>query len=160
MIAGIATLCLRIVLRLALKERTRHVVEQHLVLDCKQLATALRQMRFEGGLVSEQMIEGAVETILVDLLIAELQQIAQRCATVPVLGNVQLARRPARQPARLPSSPRWYVPGPLSAVACTAPQGRFRARVRAPGTHRQTDASVRCECPSDAPALSNRRYRL
>ena len=95
MIAGIATLRLRIGLRLALKERTRHVVEQHLVLDCKQFSTALRQMRFEGGLVSEQMIESAVETILVDLLITELQQIAQRCATVPVLGNVQLARRRA-----------------------------------------------------------------
>ena len=88
MIARIAAPGLRIGLRLALKERTRHVVEQHLVLDCKQLSTALRQMRFELRLVCKQMIEAAVETILADLLISELQQIAQRCATVPVLGNV------------------------------------------------------------------------
>src|SRR5215831_14862631 len=43
-------------------------------------------------LVPEHMIEGAVETILVDLLIAKLKQIGKRCATVPIFGNVQLAR--------------------------------------------------------------------
>src|SRR6476659_4413763 len=41
----------------------------------------------------EQMIEAAIKAILVDLLIAELQQIAERRAPVPILGNVQLARR-------------------------------------------------------------------
>ena len=39
------------------------------------------------------MIEPAIEPILVDLLIAKLQQIAKRRAAIPVLGNVQLARR-------------------------------------------------------------------
>ena len=38
------------------------------------------------------MIEAAIKTILVDLLIPELQQIAERRAPVPILGNVQLAR--------------------------------------------------------------------
>ncbi len=50
-------------------------------------------MRLERRLVREQMIERAIKSILVDLLIAKLQQIAQRRATIPILGNVQLARR-------------------------------------------------------------------
>ena len=75
MIAGIAASRLWIGLGLALKIRARHVVEQHFVLDCKQLAAALRQMRFELGLVGEQMIEPAIEPILVNLLVTELQQI-------------------------------------------------------------------------------------
>src|SRR6478609_2789987 len=50
-------------------------------------------MRFERGFVREQTIEAAIETILVDCLIAELEQIAERRAAIPVLGNVQLARR-------------------------------------------------------------------
>jgi hypothetical protein len=75
MIAGIAALRLRICLRLALKIRARHVVEQHLVLDREQLSAALRQMHFELGFVREQMIEPAIEPILVDLFVTELQQI-------------------------------------------------------------------------------------
>ena len=75
MITGIAALRLRIGRGLALKIRARHVVEQHLVLDRKQLSAALRQMRFELGLVAEQMVEPAIEPILVDLLVTELQQI-------------------------------------------------------------------------------------
>jgi hypothetical protein len=76
MVAGIAALGLRVAFRLALKIGARDIVEQHLVLDCKQLSAALRQMRFEGGLVRKQMIKGAVQTVLVDLRVAELQQIA------------------------------------------------------------------------------------
>ena len=75
MIAGIAAACLRIGLGLALEISACYVIEQHLILDRKQLAAALRQMRFEFGLVCEQMIEPAVEPILVDLLVPELQQI-------------------------------------------------------------------------------------
>ena len=44
----------------------------------------------------EQAIERAIEPILVDLLIAELQQIAKRRAAIPVFGDVQLARRLAQ----------------------------------------------------------------
>ena len=39
------------------------------------------------------MIKSAIEPILGDLLIAELQQIAQRRAAVPVLSDVKFARR-------------------------------------------------------------------
>ena len=99
MIAGIAALRLRVRLRLAFEIGARHVVEQHVVLDCEQLSASLGQMPFHGGLVREQVIERAIEPILVDLLFAELQQIAKRRPAIPVLGNVQLARRLA-QPSR------------------------------------------------------------
>ena len=50
-------------------------------------------MRFECGLVYEEMVEAAVEAILVDLFIPKLQQIGKRRAPIPILGNVQFARR-------------------------------------------------------------------
>ena len=49
MIAGIAALRLRVGLRLALEIGARDIVEQHFVLDRKQLAATLRQMRFESA---------------------------------------------------------------------------------------------------------------
>ena len=66
-------------LRLALEIGARHIVEQHLVLDREQLAAALRQMHFERGLVRE-LIKPAIEPILVDLFVTELQQIGKRRA--------------------------------------------------------------------------------
>jgi len=39
------------------------------------------------------VIKSAIQSILVDLLIAKLQQIAKRRAAIPVLGDVQFARR-------------------------------------------------------------------
>ena len=75
MIAGIAALRLRVGFGLALKVCARDVVEQHFVLDCEQLSAALRQMRFEVRLVREDVIEPAIEAILIDLLVLELQQV-------------------------------------------------------------------------------------
>jgi hypothetical protein len=92
MIAGIAALCLRVGFQLALEIGAGDIVEQHVVLDREQLPAALRQMRFQFGLGCEQMIEAAIEPILVDLLIPELQQIAKRRAPVPTFRDVQLAR--------------------------------------------------------------------
>jgi len=94
MIAGIAALRLRVRFGLALEIGAGDVV-----LGREQFAATLRQMRFEGRLVREQAIERAIEPVLVDLLVAELQQVAKRRAATPVLGNVQLARRLA-QPGR------------------------------------------------------------
>ena len=96
MVARVAALCQRVGFGLAFEIRAGDIIEQHVVLDREQLAAALRQMGFKGRLVHEQMIEAAIKAILVDLLIAQLQQIAQRRAPVPILGNVQLARRLAK----------------------------------------------------------------
>ena len=99
MIARVAALRLRVGFRLALKVGACHVVEQHLVLDRKQLSAAPGQVRLERRLVHKQVIEAAIEAILGDLLLAKLQQIAERRAAVPVLSNVQLAGRLA-EPCR------------------------------------------------------------
>ena len=56
-------------------------------------------MRFERLLVQNEMIEGAVKPVFVDLIVLKLQQIGKRRVAVPILGNVQLARRLA-QPRR------------------------------------------------------------
>jgi hypothetical protein len=77
---------------LAFKIRTRYVVKQNLVLDCKQLAGAPRQVGFDRCLVHDELVESAIKAILVDLLFPELQQVAERRAPEPVLGNVQLTR--------------------------------------------------------------------
>src|SRR5487761_412529 len=100
------------------------------------------------------MIEIVTQSILVDLLVAELQQIAERRAAIPVLGNVQFARRLPEPP---PSSPRRRVPCPQETAARTDPQDPSRATEPAPDRHRRTGASARCECPSAAPAPSNLR---
>jgi hypothetical protein len=38
------------------------------------------------------MIEGAVKTVCVELIVLKLQQVGKRRAAVPILGKVQLAR--------------------------------------------------------------------
>jgi len=50
-------------------------------------------MRLNGRPMREQRIERAIEAILVDVRLVELQQIGERRAALPILGNVQLARR-------------------------------------------------------------------
>src|SRR6516225_8726682 len=70
-------------------------------------------MRLQSGLVREQMIEPAIEAVLVDLLVTKLQQVAKRCTAVPVLGNVQFARRlaePRRNQDRRHLRPRDVLP--------------------------------------------------
>ena len=59
-IARVATLGERVGRCLAFEVGTGHVVQQHFVLDGKELATALRQMRFNGRLVHQQLIERTV----------------------------------------------------------------------------------------------------
>jgi hypothetical protein len=98
-IAAVAASRQRIALRLAFEVGAGHVVQQHFVVDREQLAAAPRQMCLQLRLVLQQQIERAIQPILVDQIAIELQQIAQRRAPIPILGNVQLARRLA-QPGR------------------------------------------------------------
>ena len=93
MIAGVAALRLRVRFRLALDIGAGDVIEQHVVLNRKQLSASRRQMCLKGRLVREQAIKPTIEPILVDLLIAELQQVAKRRAAIPILGDALLARR-------------------------------------------------------------------
>ena len=133
MVPRVAPLRLRVGFGLAFKIRAGDIVEQHFVIDCEQLSAALRQMRFQSGLVGEEMIKPAIEPILGDLLIAELQQIAKRRSTVPVLGDVQLARgfaQPRRhQHGRHLRPGHAFLANRQNALAqflktCPAPQGQ------------------------------------
>jgi hypothetical protein len=99
MIPRVAAPRQRICFGLALEICARDIIEQHFVLNRKQLAAAPRQMRFERLLVQNKMIEGAVKPVLVDLIVLKLQQIGKRRAAIPILGNVQFARR-LTQPRR------------------------------------------------------------
>jgi len=82
----------RIGRRFTLEIRARHVVEQQVVIEREQLAQALLQMRLERLLVWQQLVERAIEAVIVHPLLRHSQQIRQRRAPVPVLGNVQPAR--------------------------------------------------------------------
>lgn len=77
----------RVCFRLAFKIRARDIIEQHFILNGKQLAAAPRQMRFECLLVQNEMIEGAVKPVFVDLIVLKLQQIGKRRAAVRILGG-------------------------------------------------------------------------
>ena len=156
MIAGIAALRLRVGFRLALEIGARDVVEQHFVLDREQLSAALRQMRFQRGLVREQAIERAIEPILVDLLIAELQQIAKRRAAIPILGNVQLARRLAEP--RRHQHRRHLRPGDALLAHRQQPLAQLLEPHPAPQRQRQVDIAELTRA-LDANALQANRHR-
>ena len=158
MIAGIAALRLRVRLRLAFEIGARHVVEQHVVLDCEQLSATLGQMPFHGPLVREQSIERAIEPILVDLLLAELQQIAKHRSTIPVLGNVQLARRLA-QPSRHQHRRHLRPCDPLLAHWKQPPAQLFEAH-RTPQGERQVDIAKLARALNTNALQSNRRRQM
>ncbi len=70
-----------------------------------------------------------------------------------------MARKIVPSQARPPSSPRRCAPFQSAEAARTGPQDPSHATTRAPNTHRQTDASAQCGCPSSAPARSDVRFR-
>ena len=104
----------------------------------------------------EQMIEAAIEAILVDLLIAKLQQIAERRAAVPVLGNVQLARRLA-EPRRHQHS-RHLRPGDALLSDRQQPFAQILKARPAPQCERQIHVAKLTRA-LDADALQTHRYR-
>ena len=112
-------------------------------------------MRFERSLVREQLIKSAVQTVLVDLRVAELQQFAERRPAVPILGNVQLARRLAK-PGRHQNS-RHLRPGdPFQAHWQQLPAQFLKAR-SAPECERQVHIAKLTRA-FDANALQTYRH--
>ena len=73
-----------------------HVVEQQLVVEREQLAQAPLEMLLQTPLVRQQPVERPVQTVVVDPLHRHPREIRQRRPPVPILGNVQLARRLAQ----------------------------------------------------------------
>ncbi len=96
MVAAVAAPGQRIGGGFALEISTGDVVEQQVVIERKQLAQALLQMRLERLLVRQQLVERAVQAVIVYPLLRHAEQIRQRRAAIPILGNVQLARRLAQ----------------------------------------------------------------
>ena len=139
MIAGIAALGEKVPFRLAFEVGARHVIEQHLVVDREQLARPPGQMRFERRLVDQQPIERAVEAILVDLVVRQLKQIAKRRAPIPVLGDVQLARRLA-QPRR-DQNGRHLLPGDPFLALRQQRRAQLRQSRAAPQGQRQINVA-------------------
>ena len=78
---------------LALEVRAGHVVQQQVVLDGEQLAEPLLEKRFQRRLVRQQLVQPAVQAIVVHLVRRHAQQIGQRALAVKVFGDMQLARR-------------------------------------------------------------------
>ena len=92
MIAGVAALGQRVGLRLALEIGAGHIIEQHFVLNRKQLCrSALTNALRVPICVPADQIECAIEPVFVDLLIAKLQQIAERRSPIPIFGDVEFA---------------------------------------------------------------------
>ena len=104
MVATVPACGQRVLRRLALEVRARHVVQQQVVPQREQLAQSRLQVLLDRHLVRQQSIQRAVQTVVIHRLARQSEQILQRGAPVPVLGDVQLARRlaPSRyhQPRR------------------------------------------------------------
>jgi hypothetical protein len=83
---------LRIALGLPFEVGRGDVIQQHVIVHGKQLAHPPGQVRLECRFVRQQLVERAIQPVFVHQRLVQLQQIAQRRAPVPILGNVQFAR--------------------------------------------------------------------
>jgi len=92
-VAAVATRRERIPLGQPLEVRAGHVVEQQVVLQGEELPEARSQMLLDRLFVRQEPIQRAVEPIVVDPLGGQPEQILERGLAIPVLGDVQLARR-------------------------------------------------------------------
>jgi len=95
MIARVAAPSERIGLGLALEIGAGHIVQQEVVLQSEEFAEAVLQEHFQGLLVRQQRIQRPVETLFVDLVRGNAQQIGQGALGVEVFGDVQLTGRMA-----------------------------------------------------------------
>ena len=95
-IPAVAALRQRIARRQSLEVRARHVVQQQVVLQREQLPQPRLQVTFDRFLVRQQTVERAVQAVVIHRFTRQRQQVLERGAPVPVLGDVQLARRLAQ----------------------------------------------------------------
>ena len=93
-------------------------------------------------LVRQQPIQRAVEPVVVDLLGGQAQQILQRRAAVPVLGDVQLARRlaqPREHQHRGHRRPRHLLPASRQQLLAQARRAAAPATASSPATRRRSE---------------------
>ena len=90
MIAAVAALRQRVLLRLPLEVRARHVVEEQVVVEGEQFPQAADQVLLERGLVRQQAIQGAIAPVVGHQRGRHRQQIVERSPAIPVFGEMQL----------------------------------------------------------------------
>ena len=109
MIAAVAPLGEGIADGLAFKVGAGHIVEEQVVVEGEQLPEAGDEVLLEGGLVGEELVQGAVEPVVIDARRGQRQQILEGGAPIPVLGDMQLARglaQPGQDQHRRHGGPR------------------------------------------------------
>lgn len=93
LVAGIASLRQRIAIRLAFKESAGDVVEQQVVFEIEEFAEPVLEMSFERCLVREQLIQRAIESVVIHVLLRNSQQFRQGGLGIPLLGGLEFAGR-------------------------------------------------------------------
>ena len=93
MVARVAAPGLRIGSGLALKVSAGDVVQEQVVFQVEQRAQSFFQVFFQSFLVRQQVIEGAIEAVVIHLGVGDAQQVAQGGPAEPVLGDVQFTGR-------------------------------------------------------------------
>ncbi len=96
-----------------LEVRRRHVVQQQVVVDLEQLPEPGSDVPLHGILVRQDLVQRPVQSLLVDLVHRHPEQVVQRRLAVPVLRDMQLARRlrePGQHQDRRHRRPRHLLP--------------------------------------------------
>jgi hypothetical protein len=91
-VSAVPALRHRIAERLPLEVRAGHVVEEQVVRDRKQLAESLLEVHLKRTLVWQEMIECAVQAVIVDAIGTHAEQVVERRLPIPILRDVQLTR--------------------------------------------------------------------
>ncbi len=89
LIARVAALGLGIALRLALEVGARHIVEQKLEAHAKPLSVTRHQMAAQRVLVRAELVQRAVEPVVVDQARVDAEQIVERGRVIPMLGHAE-----------------------------------------------------------------------
>jgi hypothetical protein len=80
----------------AFEVRAGDIVEEQLVVEREELAESLNQMLLQRRLVGEQAIQRAIAAVVVDQRCGQREHIVEGGAPIPLLRDVQLARRLAQ----------------------------------------------------------------
>jgi hypothetical protein len=92
-VAGVPALRLRVLLGGPLEVGARHVVEQEVVLQPEEFSQALFEVLLQDRFGRQELVEGAIETVIVDFRRGHAQQLGERGAFITLLGERQLAAR-------------------------------------------------------------------
>ena len=160
MVAAVAALGQRVGLRLAFEVGAGHVVQQQVVLELEQLAQPALEMGLQLLLVRQQAVQRAIQAIVVDRLGRHAQQVVQRRAAIPMLGDVQLARRlaqPGDHQDRRHRRPRHPLAAARQRLATQLVERQAPATAASPARHRRTAASDPGAPAPAAPSPARRR---